>query len=567
MRLPAVAGTGAPGFPRGATRRSFVRVTRLGVFSLFCCLLAAVDSGCAKRQPANPTSMTAVATEPVRISQRNEPADLDPATATLPDELFVIRALSEGLLVPDAAGGAPRPAAAQRFDVSPDGLTYTFHLHPDARWSNGDAVTAADFLAAYRRVLTPATAAPKADLFFAVKNAQAFVSGKLTDFSQVGFAAPQPKTFVVTLEKPALRFPYYVASGPWIPVHVATVERHGRQWTQPQNFVGNGAFTLTEWRPQQRITVRKNPRYHRAADVQPTEIQLVRFDSSDTEERAYRAGQIDITMAVPFTKIEVYARERPAELYRSPLAETRFLTFNTQRPALRDPRVRRALSIAVDRQRIVERVTRGGQVPAWRFVSPALRPSMAGTAASPLAGEFRFDPAEARRLLASAGFDGAKNFPRLELTAWSPSQSPVLEAIQAMWRQELGIDVGVVIHEAKVHLSALNAGNYDIAFVTTILDVADPAAVLDDFRTGAANNFPHWSSPEFDALLATATRAPTEAARTAALDRAENLFLEAAPVAPVYFNTKNWLMTTRVKGWAEDALWNRTYESLRLDPK
>ena len=517
------------------------------------CVLGVLLAGCA-RQTASTSSV-------VRLSQRNEPADLDPATATLPDEFFIIRALGEGLFVPDPAGGSPLPAAAERCDVSPDGLVHTFHLRPVAHWSNGDPVTADDFIASYRRLLSPATAAPKADLFYAVKNARAFATGTINDFSAVGFRATDARTLVVTLAQPTARFLHYAASGPWIPVHPRTVARHGRQWTQPTNHVGNGPFTLAEWRPQQRIVVKKSPLYRDATHVTIDALEFLRFDSGDTEERAYRAGQVDVTMAVPFTKIETYQRERPAEIRRSPLAEIRYLTFNTQRPPLDDPHLRRALGLAIDRQTIVARVTRGGQEPAFRFLAPVLR---SGVLTAPLAAEFRFDPAEARRLLAAAGFAGGRNFPRLELTSWSPSHTPVLEAIQAVWRQELGIEVAISIHEAKVHQAALRSGDYTVAFITTIPDVADPAAVLENFSTGAANNYPHLSSADYDRLLATAATQRDESVRNRTLAAAENLLLESAVVAPLYFNTKNWLMAPGVRGWQEDALWTRFYPGLSI---
>jgi len=512
--------------------------------------------GCARPTPTE--------TRILRVSQRNEPADLDPATATLPDEFFIIRALSEGLLLPDPAGGAPLPAAAERFDVSPDGLVYTFHLRSDAQWSNGEPVTAADFVESYRRLLTPATAAPKANLFFAVKNARAFATGALADFSAVGFRAADTHTLVVTLAQPAPRFPYYVASGPWIPVNPRIVAQFGRTWTAPGHFVGNGPFPLAEWRAQQRLVVKKNSRYRDAAGVRLDEIDFVRFDNDDTEERAYRAGQIDVTITVPRTKLAVYARERPADLHRAPTAETRFLSFNTRRPALADARVRRALALALDRTRIVERVMLGGQQPAFRFIPPSLRPAPA----PPVAAELRDDPAEARRLLAAAGFPGGKNFPRLELTAWSPSQTPVLEAIQAMWRQELGVEVDVATREEKVFLAALGTGDYDIAFVTTLalLDVNDPVALLANFTTAGANNFPRWQSDEFDRLLSAATAERDPARQAALLATAESRLLGAAPVAPLYFNTRNWLMSARVHGWQEDLLWNRAYAGISLDP-
>ena len=329
-------------------------------------LIAVALAGCGKHES---TAVAPVAQHVLRVSQRNEPADLDPARVTLPDEFFVIRALSEGLLVPNPDGGAPLPAAAERFEISADGLTYTFHLRT-AAWSNGEPVTASDFVASYRRALMPATAAPKANVFFPVKNARAFLTGVLADFSAVGFRAADARTLVITLEKPTPRFPFYVASGPWIPVNPRAVEKFARTWTQPGHYVGNGPFTLAEWSPHQRIVVKKNPGYRDAAAVSLDEIQFLHFDDGDAEERAYRPGQLDVTMDVPRTKLETYARERPAELHHVALAETRFLTFNAQRPPLADARVRRALTLAIDRNKIVERVLLGGQEPTARLVPP-----------------------------------------------------------------------------------------------------------------------------------------------------------------------------------------------------
>jgi oligopeptide transport system substrate-binding protein len=528
---------------------------------LWLLLLLPTLFGCARRETAAASSATP---QILRISQRNEPADLDPATVTLPDEFFILRALSEGLLVPDTTGanrGEPLPGAAERFEVSADGLVYTFNLRANAQWSDGSPVTAADFLASYQRILRPATPAPKAYLFFAVKNARAFLTGALTDFSAVGFAAPDARTLVVTLAQPTPRFPHYVASGSWLPVNPRAVAQHGRTWTQPGHFVGNGPFVLTEWRQQQRIVVQKNPRYHAAARVQLDEIQFLRFDSGDTEERAYRAGQVDVTMSVPFTKIDTYIKERPAELQRAPAAETRFLSFNTRRPALADPRVRRALSLAINRVQIVERITRGGQAPAALFVPPAFT-GAASVAPLPPDSEI------ARRLLAEAGFPGGKNFPRLELTAWSPTQSPVIEAIQARWKQELGIDAAIVIHEAKVHLAAFASGDFDIAFTTSspLVDVADPLALLANFTSAAPNNYARWSSPDYDRFLADASSATDPLRRNALLAEAEALLVREAPIAPLYFNTRLWLQSPRVQNWREDPWWNRDYTQVSLRP-
>jgi oligopeptide transport system substrate-binding protein len=513
-------------------------------------LLAFFLGGACTRQAEPPPAPTPAAPAQIlRVSQRNEPASLDPATTTLPDEFGTLRTLLEGLLIPGENTRPPLPGAAERFEISSDGRIYTFYLRAAARWSDGTPVTAAHFIAAYQRLLTPATAAPKANTFFVVKNARAFATGILTDFNAVGFHAPDPRTLVITLEQPYPRFPYIVASGPWLPVRTDVIAKHGRSWTRPENFVGNGPFLLSEWRADQRIIVRKNPQWYDAARVHLDEIQFIRFDSGDAEERAYRAGQIDATMSVPSSKIAAYQTERPAELQRHPLIETRYLSFNTRRPPLDDPRVRQALALAIDRTKLVEKILQGGQPATGRLLPPALRTA---DAARVLPTEHRHDPAAARALLAAAGFN-AKNFPRLELSFWtSPA---VLEAIQAMWRETLGLEIALTQREARVHLAALATGDYDIALINAIPDVADAANLLSDFTTGAPENYPGWSSPAFDAAL-----------RRADVEAAENLLLGAAAVTPLYFNLKTLLVAPRVKDWREDGLWAPDFRVISVSP-
>ena len=547
--LPSRRGLEAPNPRRalGATRTTLIRAAFAA---------ATLLPGCAK--PEAPTA--AAVPQVLRISQRNEPADLDPATASLPDELFIIRALSEGLLAPAPDLGPPQPAAAASWEVSPDQRTYTFHLRRDAHWSNGEPVTADDFLASFRRVLTPATAAPKAPLFFMVKNARAFATGELTDFAAVGFRAPDPHSLVVTLDRPQPRFLAYVASGPWIPVNPRVVARFGRIWTRPGNFVGNGAYTLAEWRPNQRIVVRKNPGYHGAARIRLDEIQFIAFDNGDAEERAFRAGQLDVTMAVPFTKLDSYRREHPAETHHAPLAETRYLAFNTTRAPLDDVRVRRALALALDRGQLVERVLLGRQEPAFRLVPRELR---APDDHDPrLAGELHEDAATARRLLAEAGFPDGRGFPRLELSSFVGT--PVTEVVQAVWKKELGIDVALVTREARVHVAALREGRYDIGFITAIPDVPDAANLLGDFTTGSPGNYPHWSDAQYDELVARAAATADPELQAGRLREAEARLLGLSPLAPLYFNATNWLMRPNVRGWHQDALWTRFYQNVYL---
>ena len=515
--------------------------------ALFCLLWPFLNA-CSKRDAGSTDNI-------LRIAQRNEPADLDPARATLPDEFFIIRALSEGLATPTPDGGPPLPAAAERWEISGDGLTWTFHLRRGATWSNGSPVTAHDFVASYRRVLTPATAAPKASLFFLVRGAQEFYRGHTADFGSVGFHAANDHTLIVTLAHPAPHFLAYAASGPWIPVHPATVERHDRQWTRPENFIGNGPFVLKEWRPKQRIAVQRRADYWDASAVKLDGIHFLAFDHGDTEERAFRAGQIDVTMAVPQSKIATYAAESSSLLRQVPLHETRYLAFNTKRRPLSDARVRQALSLALDRSALVNQVMQGSQTVARHYVPEGLGGFHSAVALTENIGE-------AQALLASAGYPGGTGFPVLELTGWT--QTPVLEAVQAMWKQNLGIEVNIVLREARVHQAALTTGDYDIGFMTAIPDVADAADLLDDFRTGASGNYAQWSDPTLNELLDTAALEPDTDRRLQRLAAAEAQLLAEAPVAPLYFNSQTFLVAPRVRGWQADALWTRFYKDVTI---
>lgn len=545
----------APPSPRlvkapGPQRSSVLRL----LFSVLCVFLVAA---CSKQQkPAAPDDSALL-----RLSLRNEPATLDPHLATLPDEFSLLRALSEGLTTPNPAEGPPLPGVATSWSASPDNRRWTFRLRADARWSNGDPVTARDFLFSFQRALTPALAAPKAHLFFVVKNAAAFARGTLTDFATVGFSAPDDHTLVIETADPAPQLPVLVASGPWLPVHRATLEKHGgatardAAWTRPEHFVGNGPFVLTDWRAGQHLIAAPNPHYHSPARIGVAGLRFQVYDSGDTEERAFRAGQVDVTMAVPFSKLESHAAP---QLRLQPLHETRYLALNTTRPPLDDERVRRALALALDRDALVTRVLRGGQKPALNFLPPGL----GGYSGEPL---LRTDAATARELLAAAGFPGGRGFPRLELSTWGASPT-VLEAIQQMWRRELGVDVAIVQREGKIHMASVIAGDFTVAFMPAIPDYDDPAALFDEFTTGATGNFPRWSDARYDSLVRDAARATEPAARLALQRDAERRLVAAMPVIPLYFNTQSYLVADRVRGWRQDALWNRFYLDVTLAP-
>ncbi|MBI5426214.1 MAG: peptide ABC transporter substrate-binding protein [Opitutae bacterium] len=509
-------------------------------------------TGCRRDAPASTEQL-------LRISQRNEPATLDPHLATLPDEFFLIRALTEGLVVPNPAGGPPLPGVAERWATSADGLTWTFHLRADAHWSNGDSVTAADFVYSFRRALTPALGAPKAPLFFVLKNAAAFYRGHISEPTQLGVTAPDARTVVLTLEQPTPHLLALAASGPWLPVHSATVEKfggataRGAPWTEPGHYAGNGPFILAEWRKAQHLLVTRSPHYHAVDRIKLTGVRYQIYDSGDTEERAFRAGQVDLTMAVPFTKLDNYAAPT---LRRQPLHETRYFALNTTRPPLDDIRVRRALALALDRDAIVRNILRGAQRPALSFIPPGLGGYTGAAQLTP-------DPAAARALLAEAGFPGGKGFPKLELAAWNVNPA-ILEAAQQMWRRELGIETSIVQREGKVHMAAVIAGDFAIALMPAIPDYDDASALFDELTTGAPGNFPRWSDARYDELARDARRETDATRRTELYRAAEQRLLDQLPVVPFYFNSQDYLVAPHVSGWRQDALWNRFYEEVTL---
>jgi oligopeptide transport system substrate-binding protein len=310
-----------------------------------------------------------------------------------------------------------------------------------------------------------------------------------------------------------------------------------------------------ELKPNHRITVRKNPLYWDAPAVQLEAIQFLAFDSGDTEERAFRTGQVDVTMAVPFTKLATYRAEQPALLRSVPLHETRYLALNTTRPPLHDPRVRRALALVIDREALVGKVVLSGR-PAFNFMPPGLGGYAPGAVITA-------DATEARRLLAAAGFPGGRGFPKLELATW-PVNPAQLEAVQQMWARELGIEVTLAPREARTHLAALAAGDYDLAFMTAIPDYDGASDLFQRLTTGSADNYPHWANADYDRLVAAAGRLDSAAARNTAYQQAEKVLLAEMPVIPLYFNTQNFLVSPAVKDWQADRLWTRFYRDVRL---
>lgn len=505
-----------------------------------------------------------------------EIASLDPHLAMGTAEYNILSALLEGLVVENPVSLAPEPGVAESWTVSRDGLVYTFTLRADARWSNGDPVTAADFVASFKRMLSASLGADYAHFLYIILNAEAYHKGRLGDFSQVGAVAADARTLRITLEHPSANFLAMLNHTAFFPVHAASVEKHGaldsraNDWAQPGRFVGNGPFALAEWRRGQKIVARKSETYWDAAGVRLNGIEFHSFESRDAEERAFRAGQLHLTEALSPAKIDAYRRDNPRLLRIDPYLGTEFYRINTARPFLNDVRVRRALSLAIDRKLIALKILRGVQSPAYEFTPPEANAQAggageAGGASRTIPGAMSDDPRQARELLKEAGYPEGKGAPVVELLFnTSESHRAVAEAVQEMWRRELGLQVVLVNQENKTLLDARRAGRFQVLRSVWMADYVDPLSFLDIWRSSSGNNYTGWSDPTYDQLLYQAARKTDRAARSALLRKAEGILLQQAPMIPIYHYSHVFLIRPSVRNWHPTLLDHHPYKTVYL---
>lgn len=529
---------------------------------VFTCLVL-LFAGCARRETVADRDARAGI---LHFSIGAEPSDLDPQTVTSTNDSKIIQALFDPLVSFEPGTLAPVPALAERWEISPDGLVYTFHLRADAKWSNGDVLTAQDCVDSWKRLLSPALGAEYAYFLYVLRGAEAFHKGQSKDFATVGVRAADARTLVVTLAYPAPYFLQILLNSPWRPVHVRSIAavgdslQRGTKWTLPGALVGSGPFVLKEWSLNRRVVVEKSPTYWDRARVKLNAIHFYPIDQMDAEERAFRAGQLHLTWAVPLAKVQPLQREGAPTLRLDPLLETHFFRLNTKVPPLQDPRVRRALALAVDRDALATKILPGGRQPAPTFV-----PSFLAGYTPP--ARRAYDPAAARQLLAEAGFPGGKGFPTLEVLFHNAEiLRLVSEALQQAWRRELGIELRLANQEKKTVFARRRAGDFQLVLGTWTADYLDATTFLDMWRSDSGNNQTGWADPAYDALGDRANTLADPAARAAVLAQAEALVLDAAPIIPVYFNSHVYLAHPALKGWAPTPMEHTDYRYVSLQP-
>jgi len=532
-------------------------------------------AGCGKKDSASAT--VAPRANVLRLGNGAEPEDLDPQAITGVTESKIVMALFEGLLAPDPHDLHPVPGVAESWEISADGLVYTFHLRANARWSDGTPLTAQDFLDSWRRMLSPRLASEYAYLIYNfVVGAKDYYEGRLTDFSQVGFAAPDARTVVVRLNHPT---PYLLdiiaCHNAWFPVPVKVIARSGSTevkkngWTKPGQLVGNGPFMLKDWQPRQKITVVRNPYYWDAATVKLDAIEFYPIDDMTAEEQAFRTGRIDVTDTMPPAKIDTYRRQYPDVFHLEPYLGIYFYRCNVTKPPLTDKRVRRALALAIDREAIVKNILRGDQQPAYAVSYP-------GTAG--YAPRARLpggtDPAartaaltEARRLLAEAGYPDGKGCPPIELIYnTSEAHKAVGEAVQQMWRENLGVEVRLANQDWKVYLDTQHTHDYQMARAAWIADYEDPHVFLEIWSSDNGNNDTLWANAAYDRLLQSALAAPSREARYEIYQQMDALLVDECPVIPIYYYTHVSARSTKVQGWFPTLLDLHPYKYVWLQP-
>jgi oligopeptide transport system substrate-binding protein len=553
---------GALGTTRPTSERIQKQASSRFRFAIAAVLAASLLAGCGGNKSAVEQG---IRDQVLHYGNGVEPSDLDPHTNTGSPESVILGEIFEGLIA-RGANLEPVPAAAGRWEFSGDGRIITFHLRPGMKWSNGDPLTARDYRDSFKRLLEPALAAQFAFMAYPVAGAEEYNTGKTRDFSTVGFQALDDLTFRVILNEPTPHLLQLLVTYPFLPVHMQSVarfggaERPGTAWTRAGNLISNGPMKLSGWEANKVITVARNEHHWNSANIVLNEIRFYPIESQDTEERAFRTGQLHVTTTLPVSKIDFYRAQKSPALHITPRLGVTYLVFNTQKAPFDDARVRRAFSFAINRAQIATSIYRAGQTPALSLSQPGMdgfQPNHHITEG----------PDEARALLAEAGFPGGVGFPKVEyLYNTNELNRDVAQALQQMWSKELGVDVTIVNEEWKVFLNTRDLGNFQIARAGWFPFTDAPTEYFQQVVSNNAFNDSNWGDPEFDALYQKAIHTLDRAERHRLYQRMDEIVIREMPVMPLVHAAIVRLVHPAVRGWRDNLLDSRTNAELTLAP-
>lgn len=542
------------------TRQFFLRglLASLMAFSLLAC-----GGGGESDTPADGGS------DVVSLHRGNgtEPNTLDPHQAAATWENNIIGDMLIGLFTEDE-NAKPIFGSAVDHQVSADGLTHTFKIREDMLWSDGTPVTAHDFVFAWQRILDPKSAAPYAALVFPFKNARAINEGALPP-SELGARAIDDKTLELTTETPVPFIRTLMTHYTTFPVPKHVVEKYGDDWVRPENYVSNGAYVVETWRPNSYVKSVRNPYFYDNENVQIDEVFYYPTDDVSAALKRFRAGEIDLnscTQCYPLGQVAFIDENMPGVKRNEPYLSTTYITFNTEIPPYDDPRVRRALSLAIDRETFVEKVARTGQIPAYSLVPPTIDNYVANP---PKMAEADMTQAQrnqiARDLLKEAGFD--ENNPlEIEVTyRLAGDRKRYMVAMQDMWAK-IGVEAKLLGKEPKVAYADYRADNFKVADAGWVADYNDPDNFLFLAKgdTGSLN-YANYQNPEFDRLMVEAANELDLDRRAQLMAEAETIMLADMPIAPLYFDVKRNLVGLHVQNWNNNALGIQRTRWLSID--
>ncbi|MBQ4897506.1 peptide ABC transporter substrate-binding protein [Paenibacillus sp. Marseille-P2973] len=503
------------------------------------------------KNAANSGEAKLAADQTLRINLSAEPPTFDPAQAQDSQANTVLKMMYEGLTRMDEAGEA-QPAAAESWDI--DGTKYTFHLRKDAKWSNGDPVTANDFVFAWERVLSPQTtpAPPYAYQLYYLKNAQEYNEGKITDFSQVGVKAVDDNTLEVELTGPTPYFLGLTSFYTFYPVH-QSVKNDDKWAVDASKMIVNGAFTLTNWTKGQAIDVTKNENYWDKGNIRLNKITMSLVNSGATELTSYKNGELDRAGhpngEIPTDQIPIVQKELKDEFHVKGIASTYYYEFNVTAKPFDNAKIRKAFAMSIDRQAIVDKVTLGGQLPAFGFVPPGIKGVNDEYRTENKDDYFTENVEEAKKLLEEGmKEEGYTKLPEITLIYnSSEAHKKIALAAADMWKKNLGVDVKTENQEWAVFLENRRSLNYQIARAAWSADYNDPMTFIDMWTSNSGNNDSGFKNEEYDKLVNEAKSLEDNAKRNENFKKAEEILIKENQVLmPVYYYTnvsveKPWL--------------------------
>jgi len=483
-----------------------------------------------------------------------EPETLDMHKSTGVPEANIQRDLFEGL-VSEAADGSYIPGAAKSWQQDESGKIWTFQLREDGKWSDGSKVTATDFVNAYKRAVLPATTSEYAFILWPIKNAKAISKGEEKDINKLGVKAIDELTLQLQLENPTPFLTGLLTHHMAYPVPSGSIKKHGKKWTRAGKLISNGPYRLAEWEPQSHLKLVKNPHYRDKDSIKIDTVYYYPTEDKSAELKRFRAGELDITDDVPSDQIKWISENIKDTFHNTPYIGTYYLAMNLEKAPFKDNlALRKALSLAIDREILTQKITKAGELPGLSWVPPGMNGYTSQTIPElALAKKKRI--ALAQKLYAESGYSRDKPLEVELLYNTSDNHKKIAIALSAMWKQTLGVKLKLRNEEWKVYLDSRTQKQFELIRAGWIGDYNDASNFLDLFRSDVGTINPSaWKNTEFDKLMQQAEKQSDSKKRVDLMQQAEKILLADMPLIPVYYYTTQHLLSPDIKGWQDNVM-------------